>query len=380
MDLIKIICGMLAVALFLGILTCGAHDDRAPLAEEPDNETVSDSASGVTGEAMAEVENEEAMAEVENEEAMAEVENEETMAEVENEETMAEVENTTTEQATITEQAALKPAPPNSTVLAKGESEMATERREIENKVRATVRLLEAQGEGYFPTLVEPESPWNSSDFNVFVWTINGTQLVCPQDRKNEGKDMKGLLDADGKPIGELFIEAAKSERGEGWIDYNWQESGSSEPSRMLTFVKKATYGEKSYIVGSSFYLNDQIICRNLSGCPSSEEPGNLRVAELLNPDNADAGIDLNYSVTHSIIEPGENIAPHMMKNPEVQYILEGEGVLYIDGVPVELRQDQIVYIPAGAIQTTYNTGNWTLKFLAINQPGWSEENTEVFE
>jgi mannose-6-phosphate isomerase-like protein (cupin superfamily) len=365
MDLIRIICGMFTVALFLGILTCGAYDDRAPLAEEPDNETVSDSASGVTGEALAEVENEEAMAEVENGEAMAEVENGEAMAKAEN---------------TTTEQASLKPAPPNSTVLAKGESEMATERREIENKVRATVRLLEAQGEGYFPKLVEPESPWNSSEFNVFVWTINGTQLVCPQDRENEGKDMKGLLDADGKPIGELFIEAAKSGSGEGWIDYNWQESGSSEPSRMLTFVKKATYGEKSYIVGSSFYMDDHIICRNLSNCSSSEEPGNLRVAELLNPDNADTGIDLNYSVTHSTIEPGENIAPHMMKNPEVQYVLEGEGILYIDGVPVELRQDQIVYIPAGAIQTTYNTGNRTLKFLAINQPGWSEENTEVFE
>ncbi|MDM7919052.1 MAG: cupin domain-containing protein [Methanosarcina sp.] len=365
MDLIKIICGMLAVALFLGILTCGAQDERAPLAEEPDDKTVSEPASGITGEAMAEVENEEAMAEVENEKAMAEVENEEAMAEVKN---------------TTTEQVALKPAPPNSTVLAKGGSEMATERREIENKVRATVRLLEAQGEGYFPKLVEPESPWNSSDFNVFVWTINGTQLVCPQDRGSEGKDMKGLLDADGKPIGELFIEAAKSVSGEGWIDYNWQESGSSEPSRMLTFVRKATYGEKSYIVGSSFYVDDHIICRKLSDCTSSEESGNILVAELLNPENIDRGIDLNYSVTHSIIEPGENIAPHMMKNPEVQYILEGEGILYIDGIPVELRQDQIVYIPAGAIQTTYNTGNKTLKFLAINQPGWSKENTEVFE
>ena len=50
MDLIKIICGMLAVAIFLGILTCGAHDERKAIADEPENENVSVSAAGVTGE------------------------------------------------------------------------------------------------------------------------------------------------------------------------------------------------------------------------------------------------------------------------------------------------------------------------------------------
>lgn len=338
MDLMKIICGMLAVALFLGILTCGAQDDKTTVAKELENETVSESASGVTGEALAAEEN------------------------------------------ITTEQAALKSAPPDSDILSKGESEMATERRDIEQKVRATVRLLEANGEEYFPRLVEPESPWYNSKFSIFVWTINGTQVVCPQDRGSEGKEMKGLLDADGKPIGELFIEAARSESGEGWIDYNWQESGGSEPSRMLTFVKRATFEEQIYIVGSSFYVDDHIICSNLSDFTYLEEPGNIRVVELLNPGNINKGLDVDYSVAHSIIEPGENIAPHMIKNPEVHYILEGEGILYIDGIPVELCKDQLIYIPAGSIQTTYNTGNMTLKFLAIDQPEWSEENIKVFE
>lgn len=336
MDLIKIICGMLAVAIFLGILTCGAQDDRTAVADEPENE-VSESASGVTGKALASGEN------------------------------------------ITTEEAVMKPAPPDSLILAKGESKMATERRNIENKVRATVRLLDAQGEKLFPSFREEESPWYNHDFSIFVWTINGTQLVCPQDRGCEGNEMRGLLDAEGKPIGELFIETALSESGEGWIDYNWQEPGISETSRKLTFVKKATFEGQAYIVGSSFYVDDHIMCKNLSDCKYLEEPGNMRVAELLNPENPDQDLALNYSIAHSIIKPGENIAPHMMKNPEVHYILEGEGVLYIDGLPVELCQDQLIYIPAGAVQTTFNTGNTTLKFLAIDQPGWSEENTKVF-
>lgn len=120
-------------------------------------------------------------------------------------------------------------------------------------------------------------------------------------------------------------------------------------------------------------------MCRNLSDCKYLEEPGNIHAVELLNPENPGQNLDLDYSIAHSIVKPGENIAPHLMKNPEVHYILEGEGILYIDGLPVEMCQDQLIYIPAGAVQTTFNTGNSTLKFLAINQPGWSEENIKVF-
>jgi len=338
MDLIRIICGMLAVALFLGILTCGAQDEPAAIAEELENKPVGESPSGVTEKALAPGEN------------------------------------------TTEEQVVLGPAPPDPLILAKGGSKMATERRTIESKVRATVRLLEAQGEELFPDFREENSPWYDRDFSIFVWTINGTQVVCPPDRGSEGEDMKGLLDADGKPIGELFIEAAQSESGDGWIDYSWQKPGSSEPSHRFTFVKKATFEGRAYIVGSNFYADDYILCKNLSECTYLEEPGNIRVVELLNPGNVNRNLDLNYSIAHSVIDPGEHIAPHLMKNPEVHYILEGEGILYIDGIPVELCKDQLIYIPAGAIQTTYNTGNTTLKFLAINQPGWSEENTQIFE
>ncbi|KKG16076.1 hypothetical protein EO98_08330 [Methanosarcina sp. 2.H.T.1A.6] len=338
MDLIRIICGMLAVALFFGILTCGNQDKPAVIAEELEDEAIGESPSGVNGKALAAREN------------------------------------------TTEERAVQGPAPPDSLILAKGESKMAAERKNIENKVRATVRLIEGQGEKLFPAFREEDSPWHNHDFYIFVWTINGTQLVCPPDRGNEGEDMGSLLDADGKPIGELFIETALSENGEGWIDHSWQKPGNSEPSRRFTFVKKATFEGRSYIVGSSFYADDHIFCRNLSECTYLEEPGNIHVVELLNPGNIDRNLDINYSIAHAVIEPGENIAPHLMKNPEVHYILEGEGILYIDGIPVELCKDQLIYIPAGAIQTTYNTGNATLKFLAINQPGWSEKNTKVFE
>ncbi len=69
--------------------------------------------------------------------------------------------------------------------------------------------------------------------------------------------------------------------------------------------------------MGSSFYVDDHIMCRNLSDCKYLEEPGNIHAVELLNPENPGQNLDLDYSIAHSIVKPGENIAPpHLMKNP----------------------------------------------------------------
>ncbi len=169
-------------------------------------------------------------------------------------------------------------------------------------------------------------------------------------------------------------------EKGEGWIEYNWQETKNSEPFRECTFVKKASSRGKTYIVGADLYLEDYIVCRNLEECKYTDEPGDLQIAELLNPASLDKNLNLNCSIAHSIVEPGKNAAPHLVKNPEIHYILEGQGMLYIDGISVEIRSDQLIYIPAGSVQATYNTGDTDLKFLIINQPARSENSTEILE
>lgn len=334
MDLIKIACIMLAIALFIGVLT-GDRGETSSIPEEIQNQNIGSDAGGVSGTMQAAEENE--------------------------------------------SEVAASPTPaPDPLILEKGESKMAAERTNIEKKVQATARLIEAQGEELFPSFREKGSAWNMDDFCIFIWTINGTQIVCPSDSSSEGKDMRALMDADGKPIGELFIETALSEKGEGWIEYNWQKSGSTAPSPKCTFVKRASFGGQSYLVGADLYVEKYIACKTLEECEYADKPGNIHIAQLLNPQSMDKSLALNYSISHSIIEPGKSIAPHLMKNPEVDYILEGEGLLYIDGIPVELKKDQVIYIPAGSVQTTYNTGNTILKFLVIDQPALSEENMKL--
>lgn len=337
MDLIKIACIMLAVAFFLGIFTSGGKEEMSAISVELENETLSSDINGVAGAVQVE------------------------------------------EKSEISEPAVSKSAP-DPLILEKGESKLAGERKNIEKKVRATVRLIEAQGEELFPSFWDEGSPWFQNDFCILVWTADGTQIVCPSDRSLEGKAMKELVDADGKPIGELFIETALSEKGEGWIEYNWQEKNNSKPFYKCTFVKKASSGDETYIVGADFYVENYIVCRNLEECEYTVEPEKLQIAELLNPLSLDRNLDLSCSIAHSIVEPGKSDVPHLVKNPEIHYILEGKGLLYIDGIPVEICPDQLIYIPAGAVQTTYNTESKTLKFLIINQPARSEEHIKVFE
>lgn len=353
MNLIKFICGMLAVALVLGILTSGSPDDG-----NQDNSSISPNGtiSETGGAARAE--------EMETEEPGEISESGEDMG--------ADIAST--------EPAASEPELPEAPMFGEGKSEMAAQQRYIEARVKATSGLIEEEGEDLFPDFREEGTSWFHHDFYVFVWKTDGTAVVYPPDRNMEGQYLKGLQDFTGKPIGELFIETALSKKGEGWVDYYWPKPGEDEAVLKYSFIRKVNRDGQDYLVGAGFYAEDYIISRNLEECKVLSRNGGIYVSELFHPKNFDRELELDYSIAHSVIDPGENNEPHLMSNPEVHYILEGEGVLYIDGIPVKLRPGQLAYIPEDSIQCTYNTGNTSLKFLAINQPAWDEDNEEIFD
>jgi len=348
MNLIKFVCGMLAVALVLGILTSGSPDEG-----NADNSTVSLNGNGSeTGGALR----------------------------AEDTGTEGTGESSTSGKVGTKGLAATEPTMPGTLMFGEGKSDMAGQQRYIEARVKATAGLIEEEGEEIFSDFREEGSSWYHHNFYVFVWETDGTAVVYPPDESMEGQDLEGLLDSTGKPIGELFIETALSREGEGWVDYYWPKPGEDEPVLKYSFISKVNRDGQDYLVGAGFYADDYLISRNLDECKVLSRDGGIYVSELFHPENFDRELDLDYSIAHSIIEPGENNAPHLMSNPEVHYILEGEGTIYIDGIPVELRPGQLVYIPEESIQCTYNTGNTSLEFLAINQPAWEEDNEEIFE
>ncbi len=97
---------------------------------------------------------------------------------------------------------------------------------------------------------------------------------------------------------------------------------------------------------------------------------------ELLHPDKAD--LQIRYSLAHATVKPNQSSLPHRLKTSEVYYILEGEGIMYVDDESAKVRSGQAVYIPPNSVQYIKNTGNSDLKFLCIVDPAWRPQDEEV--
>ncbi len=100
-------------------------------------------------------------------------------------------------------------------------------------------------------------------------------------------------------------------------------------------------------------------------------------LCELLHPSKDNAAIP--YSIAHAVLKPGSASLPHRLKMAsEVYYILQGWGVMSIDGEDAGVKRGQAIYIPPGSIQHIRNAGDLDLEFLCIVHPFWRENDEEV--
>ncbi|KAF5435508.1 cytosine deaminase [Candidatus Methanophagaceae archaeon] len=105
----------------------------------------------------------------------------------------------------------------------------------------------------------------------------------------------------------------------------------------------------------------------------------NTVLCELLHPANEDEARKLPFSIAHAIVKPGETSLPHRLKtSAEVYYILEGEGLIYINDESAAVHLGQAIYIPPNSRQYIQNTGNSDLKFLCVVHPMWRREDEEM--
>jgi mannose-6-phosphate isomerase-like protein (cupin superfamily) len=264
----------------------------------------------------------------------------------------------------------------NSTQL-QTQSELSAQKDAVALKVREASSLVEEKGEKAFPEFREKDSIWLYEDFYIFVWNTNGTRVVYPPDPGGEGQNVSNLTDSNGKPIGKLFIETALSESGEGWISYEWPKPNETEPSTKYGFIKRATFGEETYLVGSGFYVEDYLFIRDTENCEFINATG-ISLCELMHPERLENDPGVNYSIAYVVVDPKERSLQHRLSNPEAYYVLEGLGTIYIDDVPVPLHKGKIVLVPANENQYVANTGNSSLLLLVIDQPAWKAENEEI--
>ncbi len=120
------------------------------------------------------------------------------------------------------------------------------------------------------------------------------------------------------------------------------------------------------------------MLIRPLLSCPEFIAGDNTKLREILHPDKET--LDLRYSLAHASLDSGKFSTAHSLTTSEVYYILEGSGLMYIDGDSKEVKPGDTVYIPPHSRQYIKNTGSGELKFICIVDPAWRLEDEEVFE
>lgn len=118
------------------------------------------------------------------------------------------------------------------------------------------------------------------------------------------------------------------------------------------------------------------MLVKDLKDCSKTIACDNTSLREILHPTKE--RIEINYSLAHAVVKPGEASLPHRLKSSEVYYILEGKGMIYIDGESEEVGSGQVIYIPPNSIQYIRNIGDDDLRFLCIVDPAWRPEDEEV--
>ncbi|WMW23393.1 cache domain-containing protein [Methanolobus mangrovi] len=284
------------------------------------------------------------------------------------------------EDTTVGEKHAANPVGQEVQTVEEGSVGLAFQKGATMSLVNEAVELMNEKGELAFDEFREKDSKWFHNDIYLSIWTTEGIRVAYAPNVSSEGENVSDLKDYNGNPLGQLFIDTALSEDGEGWVDYRWPKPGETSPTLKYTFVKRASIGDQTYLVTSGFYVDDYVYTNNLQDIEYFTRFGTVSLGNLLHPGIVDGDLGVDYSIAHVIIKPGGSIESHMMKNPEVHYVLAGEGVLYIEDVPFELGEGQLILIPASSKQHTENTGNTDLEFFAIDQPAWAQENEELVE
>jgi mannose-6-phosphate isomerase-like protein (cupin superfamily) len=118
------------------------------------------------------------------------------------------------------------------------------------------------------------------------------------------------------------------------------------------------------------------VFIKDLQDCEEFIAGDNSLLRELLHPDKAD--LSIRYSLAHAVVKPGRISKPHKLKTSEVYFIIEGEGIMYIDEESAEVHPNQVIYIPPLSEQYIHNTGSTDLVFLCIVDPAWRREDEEI--
>ncbi len=81
--------------------------------------------------------------------------------------------------------------------------------------------------------------------------------------------------------------------------------------------------------------------------------------------------------ITTSLVEmePGGIQKPHHHETEQCYMILEGNGVIEVDGEKAAVAAGDTIFIPSNSLHSLYNGSQKTLKYLSAGSPVFGMEN-----
>jgi signal transduction histidine kinase len=126
----------------------------------------------------------------------------------------------------------------------------------VVDEVRDAVGQVETNGAAAFSLFHDPTSPFIAKDAYVFVFDMDGVDLVNPAFPNLEGRNLLNLKDTQGKYLIREMLKVVRA-KGSGWVNYMWPKPGDSVSTQKSAYVSKAKMGEKEVLVGCGVYLAD---------------------------------------------------------------------------------------------------------------------------
>ena len=123
----------------------------------------------------------------------------------------------------------------------------------IEDVVGRAAAIIGDSGKEAFARLRDRTGPFVFMDTYVFVHGLDGTELVNPAQPTLEGRNLLDLRDLQGKAVIQEQVAIAERD-GSGWLECYWYKPGDNTPARKLTYVRKAQFGQETFVVGSGIY------------------------------------------------------------------------------------------------------------------------------
>lgn len=116
-------------------------------------------------------------------------------------------------------------------------------------------------------------------------------------------------------------------------------------------------------------------VVRHIAEEPWQEFPGHHGGAlskALVRPETV-GSTRIDYRI--SSYRPMARVEPHAHRVQEqIYHVLEGEGLLEIEGEKVLVRRHDVIYLPPGVRHGFENTGLGDLVFLVVTSPAEDEE------